>query len=730
MKIGMKLVLIISSINLVGIGLLAGITLSLSQREISRLAEEEAQSIARESSEEIRNWINEYIDMARTLAYAMQGYKEIPADQRRDYFNWMMKWVVLSKPEENSFSVYANWSSDGLDGMDAQFANTPGTDETGRYVPLWNLINGNPVLSPIPGFGWPLIMQVLKDDKEYMLDPAVNPSNLGMRLVANMGVAVRDPDTSVTIGVVGTAFDVSMLQTMVSKVKPFGDGNAFLFSSGGIIAAHPDAERLGKNMKETETDTFGPFIDTMIKAVSTGTAASFSYRPAQSDTVIQYYAVPFTVGRSPNPWTLVVSVSRNTVMAPIYSMLRICLIIGVLIMVFMSAGIILTARSISRPITSTMTVLKDIAEGYLTKEIALHSHDELGDLARYLNFTVDRIKGLVLSIRKEAQILSQTGSDLASNMTETAASISEITANIQSIKAQTSRQTASIKSTSSIMEQVVENIESLNGQIQKQTDCVSQSSSAVEQMLANIQSVTETLVKNESNVTKLSQASEVGRSSLQEVSMDIQEIDRESAGLLEINAVMENIASQTNLLSMNAAIEAAHAGEAGKGFAVVADEIRKLAESSSEQSKTISDVLKKIKSSVDKITSSTGAVLRNFEAISDGVKTVTDQEANVRSAMEEQGIGSKAILESIKRLKEITGEVKGSAQGMRGGSHEVIQESKTLEGITAEIGDGMQEMASGAEQIDRAVNRVNDISLENKKQIELLMNEVARFKVE
>jgi methyl-accepting chemotaxis protein len=279
------------------------------------------------------------------------------------------------------------------------------------------------------------------------------------------------------------------------------------------------------------------------------------------------------------------------------------------------------------------------------------------------------------------------------------------------------------------MEQVVGNIETLNSRIQKQSECVSQSSAAVEQMLANINSVTQTLVKNEGNVTKLAQAAEIGRSGLQEVSGDIQEIARESEGLLEINAVMENIASQTNLLSMNAAIEAAHAGEAGKGFAVVADEIRKLAESSSEQSKTISEVLKKITGSIDKITVSTAEVLRNFEAISQGVKTVTDQEANVRSAMEEQETGSKAILESIGNLNELTGDVKGSATGMLGGSREVIQKSKMLEGLTAEIGNGMTEIASGAQQIDTAVHQVNDISVENKKQIELLIMEVSRFKV-
>jgi methyl-accepting chemotaxis protein len=97
--------------------------------------------------------------------------------------------------------------------------------------------------------------------------------------------------------------------------------------------------------------------------------------------------------------------------------------------------------------------------------------------------------------------------------------------------------------------------------------------------------------------------------------------------------------------------------------------------------------------------------------------------------MEAQGIGSKAIFESLGSLKEISSEVEQSAEGMLGGSREVIEESKTLERLTEEIGNGMQEMASGAEQIDRAVNRVNDISVENKKQIERLILEVSRFKV-
>jgi methyl-accepting chemotaxis protein len=222
----------------------------------------------------------------------------------------------------------------------------------------------------------------------------------------------------------------------------------------------------------------------------------------------------------------------------------------------------------------------------------------------------------------------------------------------------------------------------------------------------------------------------VGRTGLQDVATDIQEIARESEGLMEINGVMQNIASQTNLLSMNAAIEAAHAGDAGKGFAVVADEIRKLAESSGVQSKTISNVLKKIKSSIDKITKSTENVLNRFGAIDSSVRTVAQQEEVIRNAMEEQGEGSKQVLQSAGDLNGITQQVKSGSEEMLEGSREVMNESRNLEKMTQEITSGMNEMASGADQINVAVSHVNEISGKNREGIETLIREVSRFKVE
>jgi methyl-accepting chemotaxis protein len=181
---------------------------------------------------------------------------------------------------------------------------------------------------------------------------------------------------------------------------------------------------------------------------------------------------------------------------------------------------------------------------------------------------------------------------------------------------------------------------------------------------------------------------------------------------------------------MNAAIEAAHAGEAGKGFAVVAGEIRKLAESSTRQSQTISDVLKKIKIAIDTITGSTNTALAKFQAVDERVRAVSEQESTIHNAMEEQGHGSKQILDAVGKLNELTQMVKHGSTEMLEGSKEVIMESRNLEKATVEISNSMNEMTTGAGQINIAVNQVEAISKTNKDCIDTLFVEVSKFKVE
>jgi methyl-accepting chemotaxis protein len=666
-----------------------------------------------------------------TLANVMAGYEDIDPVDRRNQFDNTLSATLASIPD--LIQLYTIWKPNAVDGMDSRYIGRNGSTPTGQYAMSYTRETGR-------------IESRASGDIPYAMDHMNGPNGKNQKFetpfartiqgrdtyLVRMMSPIINPRTRETVGIVGCLLDITAMQRALEntmKANPIIVGMNIYDNSGFVMASYiPD--RIGKNMRDVDT-AYADNLNDAFQVIQRGEDKQYeSYSPFLKQN-IQIDLTSFHIGSTEMTWTVMIAATEEFMLSEVNQMTRFTIILAVFAIRVSAVIVFFVLVSTTKPIVTVADTLKDIAqgEGDLTRSVNVNSKDEV-DLAKYFNQTLDKIKNLVIAIKKQAVTLADLGNDLASNMTETASAINEITANIQSIKDRIINQSASVTETNQTMEQITVNINKLSGHVDVQSTSVARSSSAIEEMLANIQSVTTTLVKNAENVTDLTESSEVGRTGLQDVAADIQEIARESEGLLEINSVMENIASQTNLLSMNAAIEAAHAGEAGKGFAVVADEIRKLAESSSEQSKTISTVLKKIKESIDKITKSTDNVLQKFESIDSGVKTVAQQEENIRNAMEEQGQGSKQILESISQVNTITQEVKDSTKEMLEGSGEVIRESKQLEKVTQEISGGINEMASGANQINSAVNQVNELCGKNRESIEMLIGEVGKFKVE
>jgi len=729
MKISFKLTAIMVALGLFAIASVSITLLVRSRTSINDLSEQYALSMAHDSSENVGNFFESFLTKLETVADVMEQYQEIATASRRNIFNVILEGIV--EEDTNIIAVWCIWEPDVLEGGDRPYIGTKGTNSDGRFSPYYYWNNGKVGLIVLENFQTSSYLLPKNSDMPTIINPYWYDAGGKKVLITTLCVPIHDmyDRNKKVIGVVGIDLPLDQIQKISQDQKPFHDSVTAVFSNDGTVAAHFDPSRFGKNMKETEADMAGHVMNDFVDAVKTGKPFTFSNYIAALKTKMNMFIIPITIGKTTTPWSYAIAIMQKTIMAPVYQMITIIIAISAAVLFIVVLIAIFMSRSISKPIINVADTLKDISEGEgdLTKRIAVRSDDEIGDLSNYFNRTMEKIRNLVSSIKYKINGLNHTSFELSANMGKTSTAVQQISSNLDSMKTLMVNQESGATEAGKAVGDIKQNIDNLNKMIEQQTESVNRSSSAIEEMTANINSVTRTLVENSKNVSVLTEASENGKAGLQAVAQEIREIAQDSEGLLEINSVMNNIASQTNLLSMNAAIEAAHAGEAGRGFAVVADEIRKLAESSSKQSKTTAAMLKKIKASIDNITKSSDDVLARFGAIDSSVRTVSEHELNIRNAMEEQEIGGKQILESIGRLRDITASVKKGSDDMEESGKTLVQETDGFIKTSKETVEGMNEILKGINQINVSVSHVNEMSLENNKNFDSLKNETEKF---
>lgn len=396
------------------------------------------------------------------------------------------------------------------------------------------------------------------------------------------------------------------------------------------------------------------------------------------------------------------------------------LIVQLVITVVIVAGlIVIFTYLITTPIKLIGGVLHSIASGHgdLTIESKVSGSDEIAKLSGSFNSFTDTLSSMLAEVKDAVEALKDVGNTLAVDMQQTASAENEVSTILDSMGKQIDKQYEETDKAVSSLNDFFKQLDNLHGLIESQAAAVTQSSAGIEEMIASIRAEKVSVENLSGVVHEMVKEADFTNKLITEVISRIKDVDTQSERLLEANALIASIARQTNLLAINAAIEAAHAGEAGSGFAVVADEIRKLAETSAIQSKSIASDLKSIKTVIDSVVSTTDKAAKSFENMNARIADVTELQDTILGSITEQSAGTNEILQATTDINDITQQVRYMSGDMDNRGKSMQAALQDIAGIAQAVSQGMQETLIGMSEIHSAMQNVEGLSKVNRDHV-------------
>ncbi len=535
------------------------------------------------------------------------------------------------------------------------------------------------------------------DDPELELAQDPWPRAVDGKLFQYIGVALPGGEGIVQIGVhpeeLQELKEKSSVQHIIENY-PFVSGlYAYIIDpESGLCTSHLIPERIGLDLNSFD---FGRHILEM----KTG---NFSYT---------YNDVPVFVSfQDTSEGILVVAVAtgdyRKKLLPILFSLVFSSLASLAVLMLIMSC---IVKRTLS-PLKRVSRSLKDIAMGEadLTRRLPVDSRDEIGDVARNFNAFMDNLQVLIGGIQKAVVMTGDISGELTGHTTATLESTEDINKNINTVRERLREMSHNISRSATAMEEITANTASFDTMISSQASMVEESTAAITQMIASLNNVNAITTSRKASTQALMETAEEGKNRINATGAEFEGVVQKFSRIQEMASAINSIASQTNLLSMNAAIEAAHAGEAGKGFAVVAEEIRKLAETSSDSSSSISGLISEITKGVQQTTENVSGTMEIFEAVAREVESTVNAFSEIEAAVSELSLGGRQILESTDEINNTTTRVNNGSGEIHTGIESVNSSLSTIDNHSGEVAMGVAGISDKAALVVQAMSRMED----------------------